>query len=350
VSDLTLLEESVRTVFAENSPAQGSDPIGPLRNALDSAGFPWVGVPEAYGGSGGSLGEASAIWREEGRAASPVPLADVSLAGWLLAEADLIQEQGAWTVAPPRFGVHTAQADGRLHVDGTFAGVPNADNADVIVAVVESVPDGPAAEPELYVVAIDRSTVDVSVHENLAGESRDVVIAKSLSLAPDRFRPVPAMMADALLLRGALTRIQLASGAMDSAVACALEHASERSQFGRPIGSFQAVQHLAVRAAEHQVLADAAARAVSLSERPLALEIAAAKVVVSEAAGVVAATTHQICGAIGMTLEFPLHRWTRRLWAWRDEYGGSTYWKRRLGADVRRLSIDSLWELVTRDH
>jgi acyl-CoA dehydrogenase len=119
-------------------------------------------------------------------------------------------------------------------------------------------------------------------------------------------------------------------------------------QFGRPIGSFQAVQHLAVRAAEHKILAETAALSVGSTETPSSFEIVSAKVIAAEAAGVVAATCHQICGAIGMTSEFPLHQWTRRLWAWRDEYGGGGYWRRRLGAEVRRMGAEGLWDMVTR--
>src|ERR1700728_2015667 len=105
MNDSTLLEASVRTVFAEFVPARlgaSADGVESLRAALSEAGYPWVGVPESHGGSGGSITDACTIWREEGRAASPVPLADVSLAGWLLAEADLSFAQGAWTAAPSR--------------------------------------------------------------------------------------------------------------------------------------------------------------------------------------------------------------------------------------------------------
>jgi acyl-CoA dehydrogenase len=356
MNDRTLLETSVRSVFAEfvptslGSSTEDVDGVESLRAALSEAGYPWVGVPEKHGGSGGSIDDACTIWREEGRAASPVPLADVSLAGWLLAEADLSLAQGAWTAAPPRDTLAATLVEEGLRLRGSLSGVPHANQSQLIVAMAWPSMAG-VEEPEAsYVVAVPRQTVDVSVNVNVAGESRDDVVFDDVVLPAEHFRRVPAHTGDDFLLRGAMTRIQLSCGAMESALTCALAHTSERTQFGRPIGSFQAVQHLAVRAAEHKILAETAALSVGSTDSPSSLEIVCAKVIAVEAASVVAATCHQICGAIGMTSEFPLHRWTRRLWAWRDEYGGGAYWKRRLGAEVRRMGAEGLWDMVTRDN
>ena len=55
---------------------------------------------------------------------------------------------------------------------------------------------------------------------------------------------------------------------------------------------------------------------------------------------------HQAHGAIGFTKEHVLHRFTRRLWAWRDEFGGESEWAFALGEMVARNGPDSLWPLV----
>jgi acyl-CoA dehydrogenase len=60
------------------------------------------------------------------------------------------------------------------------------------------------------------------------------------------------------------------------------------------------------------------------------LAVAAAKAVASEAAGNIAAWGHQVVGAMGFTMEHALQRSTRRLWAWRDEYGNERVHARRL--------------------
>ena len=55
---------------------------------------------------------------------------------------------------------------------------------------------------------------------------------------------------------------------------------------------------------------------------------------VGEAAGTGAAIAHQVHGAMGFTYEHTLHHATRRLWAWREEFGNETYWAMRLGRMV----------------
>ena len=77
------------------------------------------------------------------------------------------------------------------------------------------------------------------------------------------------------------------------------------------------------------------------------VEVAAAKVRVGEAASTGSAFAHQIHGAMGFTYELSLHHATRRLWAWRDEFGTEAEWSLRLGRLAARLGGDALWPLVT---
>jgi alkylation response protein AidB-like acyl-CoA dehydrogenase len=58
----------------------------------------------------------------------------------------------------------------------------------------------------------------------------------------------------------------------------------------------------------------------------------------------------QVHGAMGYTHEHRLHHTTRRLWAWRDDYGTERFWQERLGRQVSSLGADALWDfLATRD-
>jgi acyl-CoA dehydrogenase len=61
---------------------------------------------------------------------------------------------------------------------------------------------------------------------------------------------------------------------------------------------------------------------------------AIAKARASEAAGIVAATAHQVLGALGFTREYHLQLLARRLWSWRDETGGEVWWQRVIGEAV----------------
>ena len=76
--------------------------------------------------------------------------------------------------------------------------------------------------------------------------------------------------------------------------------------------------------------ADASARA-----RPGGFEIAAGKLLANRAALTAGRAAHQVLGARGTTREHPLGQLTRRLWAWRSEYGDEHHWSTRLGAARR---------------
>jgi hypothetical protein len=56
---------------------------------------------------------------------------------------------------------------------------------------------------------------------------------------------------------------------------------------------------------------------------------------------------YQVHGAIGFTHEHSLHRLTRRLWSWRDEFGTESHWSRELGKEVLAAGADALWPMIT---
>jgi len=68
----------------------------------------------------------------------------------------------------------------------------------------------------------------------------------------------------------------------------------------------------------------------------------------SEAAGLCADLAHQVHGAMGFTREHSLHRFTRRLYAWRDEFGHEAYWQARVGAWTLELGADAIWDHLVR--
>lgn len=176
---------------------------------------------------------------------------------------------------------------------------------------------------------------------NLAGEPRDQIAW------PDGAFQVSstAMEADELLCLNALCRAAMMAGAMERALDLAVVYAGQRVQFGRPIGSFQAVQQMMAQLAAH---AAAAGAAVDLAvARFSTFTAAVAKSRASEAVGPVAEIAHQVVGAMGFTVEFPLHQVTRRLWAWRDEDGSELYWNRRIGAIASAGGGSGLWPLLS---
>ncbi len=113
-----------------------------------------------------------------------------------------------------------------------------------------------------------------------------------------------------------------AAGLMQSALDQVLEHVKTRQQFGRAIGSFQAIQHRLVMAAELgqavRWLAFKAAWSDADGDAAIAATFA------QDATPKFCTDLHQFCGAMGLTLEFPLHHWTYRLRALLGELGGSS--------------------------
>ena len=111
-----------------------------------------------------------------------------------------------------------------------------------------------------------------------------------------------------------------ATGLLQAAIASAGEHLSIRKQFGRPLGSFQALRH---RMAECTVLAGGvrwlALKAAATGDEA---DAALAALHAQESATRIAYDLHQMLGAMGMTLEHPLHLWTYRLKALVSELGG----------------------------
>ncbi len=155
---------------------------------------------------------------------------------------------------------------------------------------------------------------------------------------------------NALQLMGAAVRAMQMAGALQSMLDRSVAYAKERVAFERPIGGFQAVQHNLARLAGETAAALAAAgsAADAIATEPefndaVFLEVASAKIRVGEAAETGAAIAHQVHGAIGFSREHVLHRYTQRLWAWRDDFGSESQWAARLGAHVARNGADALW-------
>lgn len=265
-----------------------------LWDVVREAGLHLVGSP----GSGTDGGDLYGLLRIAGRHAVPLPLAEVLIANSFLDEA------GLTTIA----------------VDGV---APWGRVADRVVSV-----DGE--------MGVD---FDVAEGVNLAGEARDRIALRSA-----RRVDVPRQLVE----RMALSRAALMAGALDRILGMAIDYATEREQFGRPIAKFQAVQHnLAVLTGEVAAARCACDGAIMCAASPdFGVAVAAAKARVGEAAGVAAEIAHQVHGAMGFTHEHSLHHFTRRLWAWRDEYGRETHWQEQLGRRVAGGGAGSVWEFL----
>lgn len=154
--------------------------------------------------------------------------------------------------------------------------------------------------------------------------------------APDKAAPpLIAFELDACSLFdwGAGLTALASAGATTRVLDMLLQHVTERQQFGRPLGNFQAIQHMAAQAAEQSVLARTAAlMALSGAKGQVdPLRVAVAKSVTAFAAAEVARVAHAVHGAIGISEEHDLQLFTRQLKRWELSHGSQAYWAKMLG-------------------
>jgi acyl-CoA dehydrogenase len=310
--------------------------------ALAQAGLPWIGIPEAKGGSGGDLVAACAMLHGAGRFAVPLPLVETALiGGWALAAAHLPVPAHAITASthPLRLRRH----GGDWALDGTLPRVPWGRHVTQVVAL--AVDD----EQRTFVVAPEVSAAELTEGCNLAAEPRDALRFDGSPIDAEQLGAAPRdVTADAMLQRGALGRAAQMAGAMGRIRDLTVRYTAERQQFGRPIARFQAVQSLVVQVAEDALVADAAVRTAAERGLPASalFDVAAAKVLAGQSGTSAAAAAHQAHGAIGMTREYELGILTRRLWAWREEYGGEAYWARLLGDSLLDAGPSAVWSQI----
>jgi acyl-CoA dehydrogenase len=301
-------------------------------------------VAESAGGAGLSWQDAHVMVRAAGRHTAPVPLAETIVAGALLSRAGLQVPLGPITLAPVRRGekFSLTRSGSAWTVSGTATRVPWGRSAPHVVTVVEI--DG---VPTVALIAT--RAAKVTEDTNLALEPRDTLTftnAPVLAAAA-----APGVPRDPIRLYGAMARAAQMAGALDSILDQGVRYATERRQFGRPIASFQAIQHYLAVVAGHVaasgLAAEQAFRAADGGPTDPSFEIAVAKVRVGEAAGVAAGLVHQVHGAIGFTYEHSLHFATRRLWSWRAEFGSESSWAIELGRRVAERGADALWADLT---
>jgi acyl-CoA dehydrogenase len=315
-----LLAETAAKAF-ENLPAGFAESW----NRIEAAGFALLLVPERQGGFGGGWEDANVVLRAA--ALANVPLAEAIIANGLLTASGLSVAEGAVTICTDTSG---AAADGKF--TGALQGVAFGGECDHIVAMHDG-------EILRFAKADGRLTRQ---YRNIAGEPR----------ADLEFVNAPVLSATSnadLFPLGALARMCQMSGLLEPMLAMTIEHAKTRQQFGRAIGNFQAIQQqLAVFASETAATTAAAASACRAADRGGAwFEIASAKLRANRAVDIATSAAHQIHGAIGITAEHALHRYTQRLWAWKSEFGNDRYWAERLGGEIAAKGADAFWPALT---
>jgi hypothetical protein len=282
--------------------------------------------------------EAFPVIEVAGAYALPLPLPEAIAAGYLLGQAHIEPPSGIFALAGfhPSDTLSLKQGVAGWRVEGVAHRVPWGRSLDRAVAVIEG---------RIACFAVEECTV--SAGSNLAGEPRDTLTfrnsAATVAEAPNA--------QNARILGAAIRSAQIA-GAIAAVLERSVSYATERQQFARPIASFQAIQHqLAVLAEESGAATLAAECAFNAldGEDETEFAVAVAKIRCGEAAGKASAIAHQVHGAMGFAYETDLHHLTRRLLAWRAEFGAESNWAMRVADLAIPCGGEGLWPFIVKN-
>ena len=343
----TILRDATTPERLRAAEADGDRWDGDLWRSLADAGLLALSIPEAHGGADLGLVEACRVVVEAGRAVAPVPIAthlavahllgDVLPVGvvsyWLpraaRGEALLsaaVAEDHAWLPAQPtctaeregdgwRLRGTKTLMDAGMRADAFF--VTASSSQGPVVVLVRPDDEGVVREPQ--------RTSDGSVHARATLDVR--VPIDRLGGGPGAVRRLHELLT--------LTGVAHQLGVTQGALALTAEHARTREQFGRPIGTFQAVG---------QRLADAYIQTLGqeltlwqaawlLGEgREATEELASAALWAADAGHVVAHTTVHVHGGVGIDLDGTAHRYFTAAKRWEFTHGAGTQHARTLGA------------------
>jgi alkylation response protein AidB-like acyl-CoA dehydrogenase len=312
----------------------GADRSTPtLWKALADAGVFGLAITEEYGGSGGSLDDLAVFYTEAGRGLCPTAVystiaaalaleqlgsPDVKTA-WLppLASGNARGTTALWNARDAADVSAVLRADAvstRWRLNGVADYVADADIADVIVVSA-------AARERTLVFAVDARAAGVIMEPLvMAGGHRafavrfDDVTVDAEALLEDADQPGMTRvrrLANAAVALGSLDLVGVGQAVLDRTV----EYTKLRHQFGRPIASFQAAQHLIA----NMHIALAAARLAAHSAvfwiargQTGTRQTAIARMHAATAARLVTLDAHQLHGGIGYVTETDLHLWTER--------------------------------------
>ena len=351
----SMIEQSAARLFSENVDKAllerfetGAFPDELWQLAVDS-GFSLALASEDAGGIGESWAAAYPILRGIGYWQVPLPLAETMIGAQLLSMAGIEVPEGP--IAIIEQGIDNALSLGGSGASVTLTGeAPRVAWARHCRWALVSMAGAGIALVDLK----GGESIRLAERTNHAkiptdGLSFDGVrpVARAANPLPQLDRPVWTL--------GALARSAMIVGTLEWLLEQSAQYANDRVQFGKPIGKNQALQQqLALMAGD--VAAARMAVLVALNDAPsstagdcssTSFSTAVAKIRSGEAATRATSIAHQVHGAIGFTYEHMLNFGSRRLWAWREEFGSDSWWAERLGQAAIAARSNGFWPALT---
>jgi alkylation response protein AidB-like acyl-CoA dehydrogenase len=316
----------------------------------------WMGLPlpEKYGGSGGSFVDLAVLLEEMGRACLPGPFFSTVVLGGLtlldlgseeqkadflprVAQGEIVltlaltEPSGSYS---PSAIECRARAEGDEYVlEGTKLFVPDAKVADYIICVART-DEQARPEQRLSLFLVDARSPGLSYNplETIVADKQFEVVFDGVrvprsNLLGELNRGWEAV--ERVLARSAAAKCAEMVGGAQQVLEMTVSYAKERVQFGRPIGSFQVIQHYCANMAIHvdgsRFVTYKAAWALSEGPQPATLEVSTAKAWVGETYRKLTALAHQIHGAIAFTKDHDLYLYYTRAKAGETVFGDGDY-------------------------
>jgi len=329
-----------------------------LWNKMSTLGWLSLVFPEEYGGAGLTFVDLTILLEQMGRALVPGAFfSTVVLAGLTVLEAGSSEQKLKWLTAisegklrstlahvdpegesrgDTSSAVTAKRAGNGYVINGSKLFVPDAYSADLILCTGgSSVP-----QPGASLFAIDRNSEGLNVIAlKTMDQTRRVyeVTFDQVHVSADRVLGQPghaSLAIDKTFLKATIGRCAEMVGGAQKMLEMCVDYAKQRVQFGRPIGSFQAIQHkcadmlLLIESARSAVYA--AACAASEESDDTALLASVAKAYTNDACRFVAGEAIQIHGGMGFTWEHDAHLYFKRAKADEFSFGDSPYHRARV--------------------
>ena len=358
-----MLKSSAQEFLSRECPltlvrAMEEDPRGytdELWRQMAALGWPGLVFPERYGGTGGDFLDLAVLLEEMGRSLAPSPFFSTVVLGGLtvldagtndqkqdilprICSGDLLMTMAVTepsaSYEPQDVETVAEQHGGGFVINGTKLFVSDAQAADslLIVARTSSESD-PARGITIFLVPSDNQGLTINPLNSIASDQQFEVTLDGATV------PMTSVLGEVgegwptvqrTVQRAIAGKCAEMVGGADAVLEMTVEYAKQRIQFGRTIGSLQAVQHhcanMAMDVEASRNIAFQAAWRVS-EGGPADREVSMAKAWVSGAYARVCTTAHQCHGAIGFTKEHDLQLYTRRAKVLELSYGDANFHK-----------------------
>lgn len=368
-SQLILRRAAREFLAAECAPsmvkAMESDPRGypeELWQRIVQMGWPGIVIPEEFGGNEVGFIDLLVVLQEMGRAALPGPFFSTAvLSGLAIMEGGSAEQQRALlpricsgellmslALGEPgvdfgldHLGTTAVARNGRHSISGTKVFVPDAHVAQILLCVASAARSakGPGGLSAFLVKTASPGVTVSPLETNLRDKQFEVVFANVRAETGDALGGVGAARGwlERALDKAMLARCAEMIGAGRKALEMSVEYAKVRVQFGKPIGTLQAIQHHCANLATCVETAELMTyRAGWMVEQGLACrrDILRAKAWTNEACKRAAALAHQIHGGMGFTREYDLYLYTGRMTSYAQLLGGTGWCYEQIADDI----------------